>query len=387
MTEAKRSQLESLGVTLASNHLDALRGLSALAVCAGHCRNLFYLDLSQGESNIFCKMFYLFTSLGHEAVVVFFVLSGFFIARQVLSWFVSNRFSWKKYLAHRLVRLYIVLIPCLVLTAVWDRLGLTVFRSTDSIYYGDPLGSAVITSDLTQNMGWSVFVGNALFLQDVICKPFGSNTPLWSLSYEFWYYMIFPMLFSVRRQDLSLMIRIFAVSVALLLIFILPAPIRLYFLIWSLGAGVNFLPTGTGTRRSNLILILPAGTLFAFGLIQAKLRLIAGDPFLSDFVMALCMLPLLIVILRCRSNGPSWYARVTHVLASFSFTLYLAHLPALVLLRQALMNDAVSRWSLSLGSLLAGLVIFLAVVAYAHCLATVCEFRTNFVRDKLFGKS
>src|SRR5208282_1820336 len=34
------------------------------------------------------------------------------------------------------------------------------------------------------------FFGNLLGLQGLSCGPFGGNTPLWSLAYEFWFYLL-----------------------------------------------------------------------------------------------------------------------------------------------------------------------------------------------------
>jgi len=68
----------------ASVHLDAVRSLAAFDVVIGHARNLF---LQPYESIAFPsyldKVIYFVTGLGHQAVIAFFVLSGFFIGASV----------------------------------------------------------------------------------------------------------------------------------------------------------------------------------------------------------------------------------------------------------------------------------------------------------------
>src|SRR4029453_13195613 len=44
-------------------------------------------------------------------------------------------------------------------------------------------------------------LGNAAFLQHAWVPALGTDTPLWSLAYEFWYYALFPCLvLTVRRS-------------------------------------------------------------------------------------------------------------------------------------------------------------------------------------------
>lgn len=67
---------------------DLIRGCSALLVCLGHLRNTMFVDYSALiHPNIAIKVFYAVTSLGHQAVMVFFVLSGYFVGGgRVASW-------------------------------------------------------------------------------------------------------------------------------------------------------------------------------------------------------------------------------------------------------------------------------------------------------------
>jgi peptidoglycan/LPS O-acetylase OafA/YrhL len=110
------------------------------------------------------------TRLGREAVVVFFVLSGFLVGGRALRDLAERRFDGRRYAADRASRLYAVLLPALCLTAVCD---------------------AVRGGWSNVDNGMAVFVGNLLFLQDVTTTVYGSNGPLWSLAFEAWYYALF----------------------------------------------------------------------------------------------------------------------------------------------------------------------------------------------------
>lgn len=58
--------------------LDFLRWVSAFLVLTGHVRAMFFPPYEKLLSaDILTKVFYLITGFGHQAVMVFFVLSGF----------------------------------------------------------------------------------------------------------------------------------------------------------------------------------------------------------------------------------------------------------------------------------------------------------------------
>ena len=52
----------------------------------------------------------------------------------------------------------------------------------------------MVLNDVRQTIGLPTLLGNLAFLQDFFARPYGSNGPLWSLSYEFWFYLVFPLL-------------------------------------------------------------------------------------------------------------------------------------------------------------------------------------------------
>ncbi|MHC5614473.1 MAG: acyltransferase family protein [Nostoc sp.] len=89
-----------------STHLDLLRGLASLLVFIGHLKFLLFLEYSEvSNPNFFIKRFNSLTGLGHQCVIIFFVLSGFFISASVLRTIQQKRWSWINYLVTRLTRL------------------------------------------------------------------------------------------------------------------------------------------------------------------------------------------------------------------------------------------------------------------------------------------
>src|SRR5277367_4863950 len=75
--------------TLAGAHLDLLRGAAALAVLLGHIRLHFFSPSSH--------LYYYYPDVAHEAVMVFFVLSGYLIGRSILRAVAQNSWSLMDY--------------------------------------------------------------------------------------------------------------------------------------------------------------------------------------------------------------------------------------------------------------------------------------------------
>ena len=97
--------------------LNFLRATAALLVLFGHSRNWYFLKIGVVEHpSIFLKLFYFVAVLEHEAVVIFFVLSGFLIGGSLADSLQRGSFDLVRYLIARFVRIYIVYVPALILT-------------------------------------------------------------------------------------------------------------------------------------------------------------------------------------------------------------------------------------------------------------------------------
>ena len=106
-------------------HLDMLRGLAAGLVLCGHLRAFTFANFgSLADPGLVTTAFYAVTSLGHQAVIVFFAMSGFLVGGKALVDMVEGRWSWPPYILRRMTRLLIVVVPALAATFLLDRVGM-----------------------------------------------------------------------------------------------------------------------------------------------------------------------------------------------------------------------------------------------------------------------
>ena len=161
-----------------SIYLDLVRFLAAGLVYLHHSNQRLLVSDVLPASNI-----------GHSAVIVFFVLSGFVIA--YISATRENRPA--SYAASRISRVYSVVLPTLILTIVLDAIGRQLYPELYS-YPFDKFVLRGLASLLLLNEVW--FVSITSF----------SNVPFWSICYEFWYYVAFGIFaFFPRKMALALL--------------------------------------------------------------------------------------------------------------------------------------------------------------------------------------
>src|SRR5690606_21246995 len=150
-------------------------------------RGFFFVDWGHTTAaSWFDRGFYLVTALGHQAVMVFFVLSGFFIGGAVASAWENERWSWMSYVLNRVVRLEVVLLPALVLTLFWDQLGIAATGGSGYDGKWHPLLMSGPSTMQPADHSPAVFLANAAFLHTIVAPVYGTNGPLWSLANEFW---------------------------------------------------------------------------------------------------------------------------------------------------------------------------------------------------------
>lgn len=378
----------SLSHNRVSDHLDLIRGLSAVAVLVYHVRYRFFLDYRDViDRDAFAAGFYGITAFGHDAVMVFFVLSGFFISGSVFRDLAGDRWSWTRYAASRFSRLYVVLLPGLILTVVFDLLGLALF-GTHPIYTGAARPWLHDFFPVADRLTVPTFVANALFLQMVLAPPLGSNDPLWSLSFEFWYYFLFPLAWLSLGRFVGRGIAVLYLLLCLLLLLGLGRQIAIYFPIWLLGTAIALLPPIPilARRHSGVVTltVVLAFVLFVAASHSSAFRaLVSGSVVKIDYLNAIAFSLALYVMVHDRSvSRGGRYAAIAAWLAAFSYTLYVVHMPILVFLRAALLPDA--PWPPDLPHVLLGattLAVGCATCAFA--ISTITERRTARVRDML----
>ena len=373
----KRSRLTQR----ASIHLDMARGLAALAVLFGHVRGLFFVPYHELQHHSAAlAAFYGLTTLGHQAVIVFFVLSGFFIVSSIVDSFEREHWSWTVYLANRIVRLSLVLIPALFLCCIVDHIGMAM-RSTATFYYY-PVEN-LFTTSVSDFETFRNFIGSFCYLQSIVVQPFGSDGPLWSLSYEFWYYILFPLALCALMKRVRPVVRIAYLLLVILVACFIGRIITMYFLIWLLGGAIAgatvFSWSPFRLARVNAITVVPL--ICVLGLSVAR-PLNSG--FLTDLIVALGFTLWVYATVEAPERPISvLYVKSARLFAGFSYTLYLTHFPLVFLMRAGIIHGKV--WRPDAIHLLYALGIATVPIVIAYGIAQVTEAKTAQVRRKVLA--
>ncbi len=298
-----------------SVYLDLVRFLAATLVLIYHANWIYTPGL-------------VLTSLGHEAVVIFFVLSGYVIA------FVGDtrEANFRDFMVARGARIFSVAIPAIILTGVLDASGFWLEPSAYPIDYRawDWPAIRVITSALFVNEIW--VLGIQLF----------TNVPYWSLNYEVWYYVLFGVLFCFEGR--------WRVGVFILLCFFLGPKIVLLLPVWWLGVWVYRSERLRQLSRAGgwvcLVLSIVGGYLYIhynigqFGWDYVKSwvgedlhrELSFSRQFITDYylgaVLALHFVGMRVLLANTEQVAPNLEKPIRY-LAGATFSIYLYHQPLL----------------------------------------------------------
>lgn len=302
--------------------LDLIRGLAALAVFLGHLRIITFKDVPVYELDILGKLIFFITGFGHISVTLFFTLSGFLIIGSIHEAFSTNRWSFSSYANNRLIRLWVVLIPCLFLGLFWDKIGLTFFG--DSIFYANQW-KYFLNQDLVNKLTPEIFFGNVFFLQKILVPTLGSNGSLWSLSNEFWYYVTFPLLYFASFKFYSKITRVIFGVLSISILFFVGRDIALNFSLWLMG-GISYVMLKKMKESifdsKSLLIILTLLFLIIISLTRSKLYPMLFNNFSIGLIFSF-----LIPFLTKANMKNQLLKRVSIYLSDISYTLYLAHLP------------------------------------------------------------
>lgn len=334
--------------------LDFLRFFAAFLVLLSHSRNDFFVryDLlpinQQGWGAI---LFYTLGRLGYEAVIIFFVISGFLVGGKGLQRIFDGTFSIKDYSIDRLVRIGLPLIG-----------AISFFLVTSLI--------------LKLHVNWITVLGNLFCLQGVLVDSL--VTPFWSLSYEVWFYIILGV-FSVmvlRRKQYALFL---FVGCCVIFLFLKTH----YLFIWIIGALAYVCRP---TKRNKIVLLIAlVGTLLSIFLLQISSASVSVDTIklnreFLELILALftCLLIQQIILFEPKNKKIVRIEKMFTYLASFSYTLYLSHRIIFLLLFRWFYNK--NSAVLSVSDMLAyGIFLFLTMLG-SFCLYLLFERNTVSVK-------
>lgn len=368
--------------------LDVFRSIAAFLVVFEHARNYLLVDYSNAKNpGPIWQAVYFFSQLGHEAVLIFFVLSGCVIAAVLHRDMIRGKWSWSQYFFNRLTRLWIVLIPALLLTAVLDTAAINLTEPLNFIHAG---GFAHIQSQpLIERSSPTIFFGNLFFLQTIIVPPFGSDTPLWSLAYEFWYYIVFPIVYIAIFTKASLRKRALLLALAVTILCFVGASISKYFIIWLLGAICFFIHSKTPPKKQYA---LPGLVAFAFlTAVSISLERFGTldriiPPFFSNLVIGLSCAGMVYFSMSC--SPPPIMSSIAAFFSGFSYTLYLIHLPVLTLIICTFIPNNESRFMPTFHSAVFLLALMGASYLFSFAFYLVTEkhtFRIRAILSKIFS--
>lgn len=346
--------------------LDMLRAAAAMVVLVFHAAQIGF----------YTGPFPKWPMAQHYAVVVFFVLSGLVITASVQ----RRRSNLSDYALSRAARI----LPASILSLAFATIAFAVATG---------LGASPLHSDTYGELTHTGTLLPLLFLSE---SPFGAgpvwNPPYWSLCYEVWYYVLFGIAVFLRGGA-----RLFWLAVAALLA---GPKILLMMPVWLVGVALANLRAARRVNAWQGALLLAAGlaaawlqtglvrpaAIFQRELIGSFLPHTGFSKFaLSDLALALAVAVSFIGLRPLAERIPRLLercARPAHLLAAFSFTLYLFHWPLLNLLKSA---------HVAPGNSLAGFVLLvLGVIGVCYMISLVTERHRDTARtwlDALFRQN
>ena len=217
----------------ASRFIHFARWVAATMVLLHHVSATFVSvpDIMTAPHNPLVYVWWFFTpfTFAHEAVIVFFVLSGFLVGGAVLGRRAKPAPWLAGYFIDRITRIYIVFLPVIALTLILDASGRKLFAAAN-LYD---------LAFLDGRYDPGLILPNLASLQGLWFEPIGTNLPLWSLGMEVWFYILFPLLLLPwLRAYPAHWLRVLGLAAALVFLFSLPTGnyMPFGFAIWALGA-------------------------------------------------------------------------------------------------------------------------------------------------------
>lgn len=348
--------------------MDALRGIAAALVVLGHARALALLDWPAINSILWAPL-YAVTGLGHEAVVVFFALSGFWVGGRVLTQIRDSSFDARQYWIARSTRIIPTAWCGLVLAVAAGGLSIALGRAEglDSVARGPAIPSLL------------TFAGNVAFLQpSAVPAPWG-NGALWSLGYEVQIYVIVGLAAAISgiARGRAALGALLCLGIAAASVFH-PA-LAIYLAVWLGGALVAL------ARRSSRAPVWrrSSATVWATLLLVVAVAASATQVGLTALALDIALVAVSFVLLLHISAPGGTAGRMVTALAwlgARSYSIYATHLPVMLLASILLERSQAQPGLVTIGwlALLAGSSVVISLIFF-HAI----EKRTPLLREKL----
>jgi peptidoglycan/LPS O-acetylase OafA/YrhL len=356
--------------------LDMLRAVAAFLVLLGHSRNWIFQSIDTVDHpGILLKLFWLVTVLHHEAVVLFFALSGFLVGGSVLRSTKRGTFSFVNYFIARFSRIFIVYFPALALT------GLIFWAGHYSLQdYGEGTIRPLFSEFAPTFSDYRQAVCHIAGVQGFGCTSWTENPALWSLGYEWAIYVIAPIAFAFLLRSTPLAVRVVGLILLALSVVSLSNNAQesaFWISAWFLGAAASRVHDN---YRLPILVGISGLLLMLLGMAASRLQIV--DILITDTVICIGT----IIAISCRSLvAVSIFPRFFNWAASWSFSLYAVHLPIIFFVLAAYQNLGLPTRKVVTGPLafmeFSGCLVVALTSAYSFSLFT--ERNTDLLRQWL----
>ena len=197
------------------DELDSVRGLAALSVVLYHLRGAWSANALPGTSILFRRAVDYVTQplcAGPEAVILFFVLSGFVLSIPATK---SRAQKYSVFVVRRVFRIYMPYIVALVFAIMVQRALSDAANLSGHVSWHLPAGWSY-GADVSWHFqpGWGLVLQHVLFIGHYQTATL--NPPIWSLVQEMRISLLFPLLCAIVLSLGRIKQLIFAVSLFLL---------------------------------------------------------------------------------------------------------------------------------------------------------------------------
>ena len=210
--------------------VNLMRLLAAGMAVIYHVRFLLFAGYPEvSEKSLVLTLFYFVTSLGHEAFVMYMVISGVALGGlSIHRW--NSGIDPEADLLRRSTWFYCLLTPALLIGGMLDFLGTRALALPEAYAY---------FTMFSPSLDLEAFAGNMLMLQRFVVPGLGSNTMLYLLAYECWAYFALAALFVFGKRSRTLG-WVAAITVAWAGCMLAPEFLG-YLLLWIMGTAVGWL--------------------------------------------------------------------------------------------------------------------------------------------------
>ncbi|AVR45270.1 hypothetical protein C7S20_08325 [Christiangramia fulva] len=288
-----------------------------------------------------------FLTIGHFAVYVFFVLSGYWIVKMFTEKYSKFRNPVRTYLISRIWRIFPVYLAILGFT-------LLIYFSFNALYLKQ------IEHSLVNNEFTSLLISNIFVLFNNVVNHNWLIVPAWSLDVELQFYVFAPILYYLFTKVKPYYLFIFSIISSFLILYfniglLITNNILIYLLYFLLGVIVykqNIRTTYQWATASGTLVIAILGLHY---LIPELKTLLFGDYAILgvfkyqefvNFLLTVAILPFVIYNIKSGKHNK----KIDGLLSSMSFSLYLIHWPILTIYSLwAANNSGLTKFFLFLG--------------------------------------